>query len=135
MNQIRWPHITRFGLYFLVALLILLAGCSTSSEGNKSTPNLGASPITSTSTASVSATSTRNTPTPNRTSTTTPTPNTPPPTREVTKTPTPIVPTWSVSPNGNNLQIDYGSGASFPQYGALDVTSGYFRLNYGPGSG
>ena len=36
--------------------------------------------------------------------------------------------TWSVSQNGTILQISYGSGTSFPQYGALDLSSSYFRL-------
>src|SRR5438477_10587397 len=43
--------------------------------------------------------------------------------------------TWSVTQNGNILQIAYGSGTSFPQYGALDLTSSYMRLVYGPDSG
>ena len=38
--------------------------------------------------------------------------------------------TWSVNQNGTILQIGYGSGTSFPQYGALDLSSSYFRLVY-----
>src|SRR5579863_3033841 len=38
--------------------------------------------------------------------------------------------TWSVSQNGNLLQIGYGSGTSFPQYAALDLSSSYFRMVY-----
>ncbi len=36
--------------------------------------------------------------------------------------------TWSVTQNGNVLEIAYGSGADFPQYAALHTDSGYFRL-------
>lgn len=43
--------------------------------------------------------------------------------------------TWVVTQIGNELQIAYGSGANFPQYGALHLDSGYFRLNYSPSSG
>jgi hypothetical protein len=72
-----------------------------------------------------------------RTVAVTPTPLAPTPivTRTVTVTPTPIILSWSVSRSGNIVQIGYGSSASSPQYGALDVNSGYLRLNYGPGSG
>jgi hypothetical protein len=38
--------------------------------------------------------------------------------------------TWSVSQNGNILQIGYGSGTNFPQYAALDLSSSYFRMVY-----
>src|SRR6266480_3640941 len=38
--------------------------------------------------------------------------------------------TWSVSQNGTILQIGYGSGTSFPQYAALDLSSSYFRMIY-----
>lgn len=38
--------------------------------------------------------------------------------------------TWSVTQNGTILQIAYGSGASFPQYAALDLSSSYFRMVY-----
>lgn len=44
-------------------------------------------------------------------------------------------PSWSVTRNGSILEVAYGSGRSFPQYAALDLGSGYFRMNYGPGSG
>src|SRR6266446_6655276 len=43
--------------------------------------------------------------------------------------------TWSVSQNSNILQIGYGSGTSLPQYGALDLSSSYFRLVYSTTSG
>ena len=43
--------------------------------------------------------------------------------------------TWSVSQNGNILEIAYGSGTDFPQYAALHLDSSYFRMNYGPDSG
>lgn len=42
---------------------------------------------------------------------------------------------WAVTLVGDILQIAYGSGTNFPQYGALHLTSSYFRLNYGPTSG
>lgn len=35
---------------------------------------------------------------------------------------------WSVSRNGSVLEIGYGSGVSFPQYGALHLDSGYLRM-------
>ena len=41
-----------------------------------------------------------------------------------------ITNTWSVSKNGAVLQIGYGSGTNFPQYAALDLSSGYFRMVY-----
>ena len=37
---------------------------------------------------------------------------------------------WSYSQDGTMLQIGYGSGTSFPQYGVLDLTDSYFRLVY-----
>jgi hypothetical protein len=37
---------------------------------------------------------------------------------------------WSVSQSSNILQIGYGSGSSFPQYAALDLSSSYFRMVY-----
>ena len=43
--------------------------------------------------------------------------------------------TWSVSQNGNLLQIGYGSGSSFPQYAVLDLSSSYFRMVYSTSSG
>lgn len=43
--------------------------------------------------------------------------------------------TWVVEQKGNILEIAYGSGSSFPQFAALHLDSGYFRMNYGPGSG
>ncbi len=42
---------------------------------------------------------------------------------------------WVITQSGNILQIAYGSGTNFPQYGALHLASSYFRLNYGPTSG
>ncbi len=45
------------------------------------------------------------------------------------------VASWAVTQAGNELQIAYGSGATFPQYGVLHLDSSYFRLNYGPASG
>lgn len=36
--------------------------------------------------------------------------------------------TWSVSQSGSILQVSYGSGSSFPQYAALDLSSSYFRM-------
>lgn len=46
----------------------------------------------------------------------------------------PAVTTWSIRTRGDVVEIGYGSGTSFPQYAALHLDSGYFRLNYGPGS-
>jgi len=46
-----------------------------------------------------------------------------------------VTKTWSVSRNGAILQINYGSGRDFPQYAALDLHSGYFRMVYGQTSG
>jgi hypothetical protein len=45
------------------------------------------------------------------------------------------VKTWSVTRNGPVLQIGYGSGISFPQYAALHLDSGYFRMIYGTTAG
>ncbi len=42
---------------------------------------------------------------------------------------------WSTSTSGSLLQFNYGSGGNTPQYGVLDLTSSYFRMNYGPASG
>ena len=42
---------------------------------------------------------------------------------------------WSVTAAGNQVQIAYGSGTSFPQYAALHTNDSYFRMNYGPTSG
>lgn len=42
--------------------------------------------------------------------------------------------TWDVTHSGNELQIAYGSGTDFPQYGVLHLDDSYFRLNYGPTS-
>lgn len=42
---------------------------------------------------------------------------------------------WSVTKNGNVLEIAYGSGTNFNQYAALHLKSSYFRMNRGPDSG
>jgi hypothetical protein len=42
---------------------------------------------------------------------------------------------WSVSQKGTILEIGYGSHASFPQYAALYLCSGYFRMTYGSKGG
>jgi hypothetical protein len=47
----------------------------------------------------------------------------------------PVASTWSVARNGSVLQINYGSGTSFPQYAALHTDSGFLRMNTGPASG
>ena len=41
--------------------------------------------------------------------------------------------TWTVTKNGNLLQISYGTPTSSPQYVALYLDSSYYRLNTGPG--
>ena len=45
--------------------------------------------------------------------------------------------TWSVSPDstGTILQVGYGSGTNFPQYAALYLNTGYFRMIYSTTSG
>jgi hypothetical protein len=48
---------------------------------------------------------------------------------------TPLAPYWSVTQKGNLLEIAHGRDGHFPQYAALHLESGYFRLNYGPESG
>lgn len=44
---------------------------------------------------------------------------------------------WSVSPDstGTILQIGYGSGTNFPQYAALYLNTGYFRMIYSTTAG
>jgi hypothetical protein len=42
---------------------------------------------------------------------------------------------WSIRRAGAVLQIGYGSGTSIPQYAALDLHSGYFRMVYSRTSG
>jgi hypothetical protein len=42
---------------------------------------------------------------------------------------------WSVTSVGNEVQIAYGSGTSFPQYAVLHTNDSYFRMNCGPTSG
>ena len=48
---------------------------------------------------------------------------------------TPAAGTWNVSRNGTILQINHGTGTSYPQYAALHTESGFFRMNTGPASG
>lgn len=36
--------------------------------------------------------------------------------------------TWNITQNGTIIQINYGSGTNFPQYGALHTESSYLRL-------
>jgi len=42
---------------------------------------------------------------------------------------------WKVIERGSIVEVAYGSEDDFPQYAALHLESGYFRMNYGPGSG
>ncbi|MEJ5251955.1 MAG: hypothetical protein HPY54_05725 [Chthonomonadetes bacterium] len=42
---------------------------------------------------------------------------------------------WQVRQRGTILEISYGSGSSFPQYAALHLDSGYFRMVHSPQSG
>ena len=42
---------------------------------------------------------------------------------------------WKIIERGSIVEVAYGSETDFPQYAALHLESGYFRLNYGPGSG
>lgn len=42
---------------------------------------------------------------------------------------------WTISKNDEILEIGYGAGSSFPQYAALHLNSGYFRMTYGENSG
>lgn len=42
---------------------------------------------------------------------------------------------WKVIARGSIVEVAYGSETDFPQYAALHLESGYFRMNYGPGSG
>ena len=44
-------------------------------------------------------------------------------------------PKWMVDRNGDEVRIFRKWGTQFPQYGVLHADSGYFRLNYGLGSG
>lgn len=41
---------------------------------------------------------------------------------------------WAVRKRRGITEVFYGSGRNFPQVAALHRDSGYFRLNYGPGS-
>lgn len=122
------PRIINANLPFFFVLLILLAGCTNSPAGNIPTPTASVSP-----TANI--TSPANTPTFAPTATVSAVSSTPMPTTTAGATPTLVTAGWHVGQNGHIVQMAYGSGASYPQYGALDVNSGYFRLNYGPGSG
>jgi MYXO-CTERM domain-containing protein len=42
---------------------------------------------------------------------------------------------WFTSQSGSLLQFNYGTASNAPQYGVLDLSSSYFRMNYGPTSG
>lgn len=42
---------------------------------------------------------------------------------------------WSVSEKKAILEVAYGQDGNSPQFASLHLTSSYFRLNYGPGSG
>jgi len=48
---------------------------------------------------------------------------------------TPSSKSWKVIERGSIVEVAYGSETDFPQYAALHLESGYFRMNYGPGSG
>jgi hypothetical protein len=50
----------------------------------------------------------------------------------LSQTPAPI---WKITQKGTIVKIAYGSSPNFLQYAALHLKSGYFRLNYGAGSG
>ena len=49
--------------------------------------------------------------------------------------PPPPSKSWKVIERGSIVEVAYGSETDFPQYAALHLESGYFRMNYGPGSG
>ncbi len=49
--------------------------------------------------------------------------------------PDPPPKSWKVIERGSIVEVAYGSETDFPQYAALHLESGYFRMNYGPGSG
>ena len=42
---------------------------------------------------------------------------------------------WSVAQRGSILEVGFGGGVDFPQYAALHTSTGFLRLNCGPGSG
>ncbi len=42
---------------------------------------------------------------------------------------------WAFSRSGNLVSLNYGSGPSYPQFGVIDVTSGYARFVYGASGG
>jgi len=42
---------------------------------------------------------------------------------------------WFTSQSGSLLQFNYGTTNNAPQYGVLDLSSSYLRMNYGPASG
>ena len=43
---------------------------------------------------------------------------------------------WAVAQNGNIVEVAYKNSATdVPQYAAIDLNSGYFRMNFGPQSG
>jgi hypothetical protein len=49
--------------------------------------------------------------------------------------PIPPSKSWKVIERGSIVEVAYGSETDFPQYAALHLESGYFRMNYGPVSG
>lgn len=49
--------------------------------------------------------------------------------------PPPPSKSWKVIERGSIVEVAYGSDIDSPQYAALHLESGYFRMNYGPGSG
>ena len=42
---------------------------------------------------------------------------------------------WSVSSSTSRMELAFGSGTDFPQYGVIDTSSGYARFVYGPSGG
>ena len=48
--------------------------------------------------------------------------------------PIPPSKSWKVIERGSIVEVAYGSETDFPQYAALHLENGYFRMNYGPGS-
>jgi exo-beta-1,3-glucanase (GH17 family) len=53
----------------------------------------------------------------------------------VARTRVPGAGAWSLMKKEDIIEIAYSSGTEFPQYAALHAKDGYFRMNYGPGSG
>jgi hypothetical protein len=58
----------------------------------------------------------------------------PPPTPTPPPTHTPVPGAWRVTQLGDDLRIAFGVSPDFPQYGSLDLRSGFFRLAYRPDS-